>query len=105
MTEQAALQESYNDLGRAIGDLVETFAIPHTKTCMRWGKPTREAYRAEVVNWLRDYSKSFARLPKKGLPGQPDLPTFASERLEAEIGLVLGGRNPAVERSYTHLFG
>ncbi|HYM40206.1 MAG TPA: hypothetical protein VEY12_08715 [Thermoplasmata archaeon] len=38
MTEQAALEESYEDLGAVIADLVETFALPHTRTCMRWGK-------------------------------------------------------------------
>jgi hypothetical protein len=71
---------------------------------MRWGKPTREAYRAEVVNWLQDYSKSFARIPTKGLPGRPDLPAFARQRLEAEAARVIKGQNAAVERSYAHLF-
>jgi len=105
MTEQDALEESYEDLARAIGDLVEVFAIPHTKTCMRWGKPTREAYRAEVVNWLQDYGKSFARIPRKALPGRADLPTFARNRLDGEIAGVLRGQNPAVEGSYANLFG
>jgi hypothetical protein len=104
MTEQAALEESYKDLDTVIADLVETFALPHTRTCMRWGRPTREAYRAEVVNWLQDYGKSFARVPNKRLPGKADLRTFARERLDTEISLVLRGQNAAVERSYAHLF-
>ncbi len=104
ITEQEALEESYQDLDQAIHDLVETFAIPHTKTCMRWGKLSREAYRAEVVNWLQDYGKSFARIPKRGLPGRPDLPAFARGRLDAEIERVTRGQNAAVERSYAHLF-
>ncbi len=104
IAEQEALEESYQDLDQAVGDLVETFAIPHTKTCMRWGKPSREAYRAEVVNWLQDYGKSFARIPRRGLAGRPDLPSFARERLDAEVERVIKGRNAAVERSYAHLF-
>ena len=104
VTETQALEESYQDLGRVIGELVETFALPHTRTCMRWGKPTREAYRAEVVNWLQDYAKSFNRIPAKALPGRQDLPTFARTRLEAEVSVVLRGENMAVEQSYSHLF-
>jgi hypothetical protein len=103
-TEKEALEESYLDLQRVIADLVESFALPHTRTCMRWGKPTREAYREEVVNWLQDYGKSFVRIPKKALSGKNDLPTFARERLDVEIALVLRGQNAAVERSYSHLF-
>ncbi len=104
ITEQEALEESYRDLDQAIGDLVETFALPHTRTCMRWGRPSREGYRAEVVNWLRDYGKSFARVPKRGLPGRPNLPAFARGRLDVEIERVTTGQNAAVERSYAHLF-
>ncbi len=104
MTEQEALEESYQGLDQAIGDLVETFAIPHTKTCMRWGKPSREAYRTEVVNWLQDYGKSFARIPRRGLPGRPDLPAFARGQLDAEVERVIKGQNADVERSYAHLF-
>ena len=82
-----------------IAGLVETFALPHTRTCMRWGKPTREAYRAEVVNWRQDYGKSFVRIPAKALPGRDDLPTFARKRLDAEVATVLRGENGAFARS------
>jgi hypothetical protein len=71
---------------------------------MRWSKPTKKAYREEIVSWLEDYSKSFRRLPKKVLPGRDDLPTFARKRLDAEIAKILEGDNLAVERSYAHLF-
>jgi hypothetical protein len=98
------VEESYREMDRIIGDLVECFAIPHTRMCMRWERPTVEAYRKEVVAWLEDYAKSFRRLPKKSLPGREDLPAFARARLNKEVARILGGRHEAVERSYEHLF-
>jgi len=41
-SEKEALEESYQDLQKTVGDLVESFALPHSRMCMRW-KPTREA--------------------------------------------------------------
>ena len=102
--EQKALEESYQDLQRITQELVEVFAIPHTRMCMRWGRPTREAYREEIANWLRDYGKSFVRIPDRALPGQPSLRAFARTRLDAEIAVVVQGGNRAVEESYEHLF-
>lgn len=98
------IEETYRDMEKIIGNLVDCYALPHTKMCMRWSKPTKEAYREEVVSWLEDYGKSFRRLPKKSLPGREDLPSFARKRLDVEIGRILEGGNPEVERSYEHLF-
>lgn len=103
-SETGALEESYRDLQRITEELVEVFAIPHTRMCMRWGRPSREAYREEIANWLRDYGKSFARIPDRALPGKPGLRAFARARLEGEIAVVLQGGNRAVEESYEHLF-
>lgn len=100
-----AIEETYREMERIIDSLVECYAIPHTRMCMRWTKPPREDYREEVVAWLEDYAKSFHRLPKKALPGRPDLPTFARARLDTEVARILGGQNPAVEASYAALFG
>ncbi len=36
-------------MDRIISNLVECYALPHTKMYMRWSKPTRKAYREEVV--------------------------------------------------------
>jgi len=102
--ERRALKETYDELGRTIGDLVECYAIPHTKMCMRWSKPTVEEYRAEVIGWLEDYAKSFRRLPNKALPGKGDLRTFARKRLDEEVSRIAAGRNERVEMSYRHLF-
>ncbi len=105
MLNQAnAMEETYGEMEKIIGNLVECYAIPHTRMCMRWSKPTKKAYREEIVGWLEDYSKSFRRLPKKGLSGRDDLPTFARKLLDAEIARILKGESPEVERSYAHLF-
>ncbi len=100
-----AVQETYQEMEQIISNLVECYALPHTKMCMRWSKPTRKAYREEVVGWLEDYGKSFRRLPKKSLQGREDLPAFARNRLDAEVARILKGENKAVERSYGDLFG
>ncbi len=100
-----AVMETYQEMEKIIGNLVECYALPHTKMCMRWSKPTRKAYREEVVGWLEDYGKSFRRLPKKSLAGSDDLPNFARKRLDGEIARILKGDNRAVERSYGDLFG
>ncbi len=105
LREDDALEETYRELETVIRGLVERYAIPHTKMCMRWSKPPREAYRQEVAAWLEDYGKSFRRLPRKSLGGREDLPAFARRRLEGEIAAVLAGDNAAVERSYGVLFG
>jgi len=99
-----AVEQTYREMEQIIGGLVESFALPHTRMCMRWSRPTREAYREEVVAWLEDYAKSFRRLPEKALPGREPLPTFARKLLDAEITRVLGGHHVAVERSYDHIF-
>lgn len=104
MNRANAVEATYREMEKIIGNLVECYAIPHTRMCMRWSKPTKKAYREEVVGWLEDYSKSFRRLPKKSLPGRGDLPTYARSLLDAEIARILKGDNPEVERSYTHLF-
>lgn len=98
------VEETYREMETIISNLVECYAIPHTRMCMRWSRPTPEAYREEVVAWLEDYAKSFRRLPKKSMPGREDLPTFARKRLDDEVARILAGRNEAVERSYEHLF-
>lgn len=105
MKKSDAVEETYRDMETIIGNLVECYAIPHTRMCMRWSKPTKKAYREEVVSWLDDYSKSFRRLPKKAAPGRDDLPTFARQLLDAQIAAILKGQNVAVERSYVQLFG
>ena len=104
MNRANAMESTYREMETIIGNLVECYAIPHTRMCMRWSKPTKKAYREEVVGWLEDYSKSFRRLPKKSLPGREDLPTFARRMLDVEITRILKGENPEVERSYAHLF-
>lgn len=104
MNKANAVEATYREMETIIGNLVECYAIPHTRMCMRWSKPTRKAYREEVVGWLEDYSKSFRRLPKKSLPGREDLPVYARTLLDAQIAAILKGENPAVERSYAHLF-
>ncbi len=105
MSKASAVEETYRELETMIGSLVECYAIPHTRMCMRWSRPTKKAYREEVVGWLEDYSKSFRRLPKKSLPDREDLPTFARRLLDAQIAVILKGESVAVERSYAHLFG
>ena len=100
-----AVQETYQEMEKIVSNLVECYALPHTKMCMRWSKPTRKAYREEVVGWLEDYGKSFRRLPKKSLAGHEDLPVFARKRLDEEIARIVKGENRAVERSYGDLFG
>ncbi len=104
MQKANAVEETYREMETIIGSLVECYAIPHTRMCMRWSKPTKKAYREEIVGWLEDYSKSFRRLPKKALPGREDLPTFARRLLDAQIAAILKGESAAVERSYAHLF-
>ncbi len=99
-----AVEETYAEMEKIIGNLVECYAIPHTRMCMRWSRPTREAYRTEVVAWLEDYARSFVRLPKKSMAGREDLPAFARARLDAEIARITAGRHEAVEKSYDHLF-
>ncbi len=103
--EKKALKETYDDVERIVGDLVECYAIPHTRMCMRWSRPSLREYRKEVVSWLEDYSKSFRRLPLKSLPGREDIPAFARKRLDEEIARIVGGKNEAVETSFKHLFG
>ena len=100
-----AVEQTYHEMETIIGGLVECYAIPHTRMCMRWSRPTKKAYREEIVGWLEDYSKSFRRLPKKSLPGRDDLPTFARRLLDVQIAAILKGDNSDVERSYAHLFG
>ena len=99
------VQETYQEMEKIIANLVECYALPHTKMCMRWSKPTKKAYREEVVGWLEDYGKSFRRLPKKSLAGHEDLPEFARRRLDEEIARILKGESRAVERGYVDLFG
>ncbi len=105
MNKANAVEQTYREMETIIGNLVECYAIPHTRMCMRWSKPTKKAYREEVVGWLEDYSKSFRRLPKKSLPDREDLPTYARQLLDAQIAAIVKGDNAAVERSYAHLFG
>ena len=105
MNRANAVEQTYREMEKIIGNLVECYAIPHTRMCMRWSKPTKKAYREEVVGWLEDYSKSFRRLPKKTLPGREDLPAYARKLLDTQIASILKGENPEVERSYAHLFG
>jgi hypothetical protein len=105
MTKASAMEQTYREMETIIGNLVECYAIPHTRMCMRWSKPTKKAYREEVVGWLEDYSKSFRRLPKRSLPEREDLPAFARRLLDAQIATIVKGDNAAVERSYAHLFG
>lgn len=103
-TATGDLEDAYREMEAIVRDLIECYALPHTRMCLRWSKPTREAYREEVVSWLDDYAKSFARLPRKCLEGREELPSFARRRLEEEIARVLGGRHSTVEESYDHLF-
>lgn len=105
MSKTSAVEQTYREMETIIGNLVECYAIPHTRMCMRWSKPTKKAYREEVVGWLEDYGKSFRRLPKKSLPEREDLPTYARRLLDAQVAAIIKGENPAVERSYAHLFG
>ncbi len=105
MNKANSVEAAYREMEKIIGNLVECYAIPHTRMCMRWSKPTRKAYREEVVGWLEDYSKSFRRLPRKSAPGREDLPGFARSLLDGEIARILRGENVRVERSYAHLFG
>jgi hypothetical protein len=100
-----AVLETYQEMEQIISNLVECYALPHTKMCMRWSKPTKKAYREEVGGWLEDYGKSFRRLPRKSLQGHEDLPVFARKRLDDEIGRILKGENASVERTYGDLFG
>lgn len=102
--EIGEIQETYRHMEEVIHDLVECFAIPHTRMCMRWSDPTRGEYRAEVIAWLEDYALSFRRLPQVACPGGPPLQDFARECLDREIRPILEGRNPAVEASFDHLF-
>lgn len=102
--EIGAIEETYRHLEEVIHNLVECFAIPHTRMCMRWSSPTRGEYRAEVIAWLEDYALSFRRLPSIAMPGGPPLKDFARDRLDREIRPILEGRNRAVEESYDHLF-
>ncbi len=104
MKQANAVEQTYREMEKIIGGLVECYAIPHTRMCMRWSKPTKKAYREEVVGWLEDYSKSFRRLPKKSLPDREDLPTYARHLVDAQIAVILKGENLEVERSYAHLF-
>jgi hypothetical protein len=104
MNKMDAIEATYREMEKIISNLVECYAIPHTRMCMRWSRPTKKAYREEVVVWLEDYSKSFRRLPKKSAPGREDLPTYARSLLDAEIARIIRGENVAVERSYAHLF-
>lgn len=99
------MQETYQEMEKIIANLVECYALPHTKMCMRWSRPSKKAYREEVVGWLEDYAKSFRRLPRKSLPGKEELPAYARSLLEAEITRIRSGENRAVERSYGDLFG
>ncbi len=105
MNKAQAIEETYREMAKIIDNLVECYAIPHTRMCMRWSKPTKKAYREEVVGWLEDYSKSFRRLPKRSMPGREDLPTYARGLLDAQIAQIMKGEHAAVERSYAHLFG
>ena len=105
MSKANAIEETYGELETIISGLVECYAIPHTRMCMRWSRPTKKAYREEIVGWLEDYSKSFRRLPRKSLPGREDLPAYARRLLDAQIAAILKGDNADVERSYAHLFG
>jgi len=100
----SAVEETYAEMEKIIGNLVECYALPHTKMCMRWSRPTPEAYREEVVAWLEDYARSFVRLPKKSMAGRPDRLVPPRARLDEEIARITAGRNEAVERSYEHLF-
>ncbi len=104
MDRANAVERTYREMEKIIANLVECYAIPHTRMCMRWSKPTKKAYREEVVGWLEDYSKSFRRLPRKSMPGREELPAYARKLLDAEIASILKGDNPEVERSYAHLF-
>lgn len=104
MSKANAVEATYDEMEQIIGNLVECYAIPHTRMCMRWSGPTKKAYREEVVGWLEDYSKSFRRLPKKSARGREDLPTYARSLLNAEIERIVQGENSAVERSYAQLF-
>ncbi len=98
------LDEPYKEMDRIIGNLVECYAIPHARMCMRWSKPTKTAFREEIVGWLEDYGKSFRRLAKKGLPGREDLAVFARVKLGTEVARIARGEHPAVERVYGDLF-
>src|SRR3989304_3305465 len=69
--EIEAIEETYRHMEEGIHNLVECFAIPHTRMCMRWSHPTRGEYRAEVIAWLEDYALSFRRLPSVPMPGRP----------------------------------
>ena len=62
-----AVEDTVRELEGVLRKLVECYAIPHTKMCMRWTKSSVEEYRGEVVGWLEDHAKSFRRLPKKSL--------------------------------------
>lgn len=102
--EIEAIEETYRHIEEVIHNLVECFAIPHTRMCMRWSHPTRGEYRAEVIAWLEDYALSFRRLPSVTMPGRPTLRDFARACLDGEMRPILEGRNRAVEESYDHLF-
>jgi len=105
LRDAKAVQDTARELEAILGKLVECYAIPHTKMCMRWTKSTAEEYREEVVGWLEDYAKSFRRLPKETLPTGEPLAGLARRRLDEEVRRILGGENAAVERSYRDLFG
>jgi len=105
LREPKGVEDTARELEAILGKLVECYAIPHTKMCMRWTKSTVEEYRAEVVGWLEDYAKSFRRLPPETLRSGEGLAGFARRRLDEEIRRILAGEDAAVERSYRDLFG
>ncbi|HEY7588384.1 MAG TPA: hypothetical protein VIB49_06545 [Thermoplasmata archaeon] len=100
-----SLPDPYEEMERIIGNLVECYAIPHARMCMRWTKPTKKAFREEIVGWLEDYGKSFRRLVDKGAQGKEDLAVFARRKLDAEIARIVRGDHPAVERTHADIFG
>ena len=100
-----AVRDPYAEMERIIGGLVECYAIPHARMCMRWSLPTAKAYREEIVGWLEDYARSFPRLAGKGEPEKEDLASFARRNLDSEVRRIVRGEHAAVEKSYVDLFG
>lgn len=99
-----AIEETYRHIEDVIHNLVECYAIPHTRMGMRWSNPTPGECRAEVVAWLEDYALSFRKLPDVTVAGRPPLRDHARVCLDREIRPILEGRNRTVEESYDHLF-
>ena len=93
----------YFEMDRLVEDLAKIYSTACASAWFRIGgnkKPTKEEFRAKVVEFMRHFEYTLGAFPQN--PAADQLREHAKKNLEAEIARVVAGENKEVEKRYKY---